>query len=160
MLTKLLELFDQAPPATADTVGAPFARRDVAVVALLIEAAQIDGSPVPEELAAIERIVHERFGVDAAVAAKMIATAQSQLEASLEDWIFADAVCQGYTADERAEILGLLWEVVYADGRLARFEEVLLDHLSGALDVDEAERETARVQAFARSGRSGSGGAE
>jgi len=160
VLTKLLELFDQAPPATADTVGAPFARRDVAVVALLIEAAQIDGSPVPEELAAIERIVHERFGVDAAVAAKMIATAQSQLEASLEDWIFADAVCQGYTADERAEILGLLWEVVYADGRLARFEEVLLDHLSGALDVGEAERETARVQAFARSGRSGSGGAE
>ena len=133
MLTKLLELLDSTPPATADTVGAPFARRDVAVVALLIEAAQIDGSPVPEELAAIERIVHERFGVDAAVAAKMIATAQSQLEASLEDWIFADAVCEGYTAEERAEILGLLWEVVYADGRLARFEEVLLDHLSGAV---------------------------
>jgi uncharacterized tellurite resistance protein B-like protein len=160
VLTKLLELFDQTPPATADTVGAPFARRDVAVVALLIEAAQVDGSPVSEELAAIERIVHDRFGVDAAVAAKMIATAQSQLEASLEDWIFADAVCQGYTAEERAEILGLLWEVVYADGRLARFEEVLLNHLSGALDVGEAEREAARVQAFARSGRSEAGGAE
>jgi uncharacterized tellurite resistance protein B-like protein len=160
VLTKLLELFDEIPPATADTVGAPFPRRDVAVVALLIEAAQVDGSPVPAELAAIERIVHDRFGVDAAVAAKMIATAQSQLEASLEDWIFADAVCHGYTAEERAEILGLLWEVVYADGRLARFEEVLLNHLSGALDVGEAECEAARVQAFARSGRSEAGGAE
>ena len=65
----------------------------------------------------MERIVRERFGLDAAVAAKMIATAQSQLAASLEDWIFADAVRDGYTAEERAEILGLLWEVVYADGR-------------------------------------------
>ena len=160
MLTKLLELFDQTPPPTPDTVGAPFARRDVAVVALLIEAAQIDGDSTPDELEAMQRIVRERFGLDAAVAAKLFATAQSQLAASLEDWIFADAVREGYTADERAEILGLLWEVVYADGRLVRFEEVLLDRMGSELNVDEAEREAARAQAFARSGRSAGGGAE
>jgi len=39
VLAKLLDLFNHAPPGTADTVGAPFSRRDVAVVALLIEAA-------------------------------------------------------------------------------------------------------------------------
>jgi uncharacterized tellurite resistance protein B-like protein len=160
VLTKLLELFDQTPPATADTVGAPFARRDVAVVALLIETAQIDGDPAPAEFEAMERIVRGRFGLDAAVAAKLIATAQSQLAASLEDWIFADAVREGYTAAERAEVLGLLWEVVYADGRLARFEEVLLERMGSELNVDEAGREAARVQGFARSGRSAGRGRE
>jgi uncharacterized tellurite resistance protein B-like protein len=160
VLTKLLELFDQTPPATADTVGAPFARRDVAVVALLLEAAQIDGDPAPAELEAMARIVRDRFGLDAAIAATMIATAQSQLAASLEDWIFADAVRDGYTAEEREEILGLLWEVVYTDGRLVRFEQVLLDRMGKELNVDEAGREAARVQAFARSGRSAGGGVE
>jgi uncharacterized tellurite resistance protein B-like protein len=160
VLTKLLRIFSRTPPATPDTVGAPFARRDVAVVALLIEAAQVDGATVPEELAAIERIVRERFGLDGEVAAQLIATAQTELGAALEDWIFADAVRKGYTAEERAEILGLLWEVVYADGQLVRFEEALLHRLGRQLRVGKATREAARGQAFARSGRSADGVAE
>lgn len=149
-----MDLLAKAPPPTADTVGAPFARREVALVALLIEAAQIDRSSNAEELAAIERIVRDRFGFDATAAGQLIATAQDQLDAALEDWVFAAAVREGFTVQERAEILGLLWEVVYADGKLARFEESLLHRLSRQLRVGESESETARAQAFARSGRS------
>jgi uncharacterized tellurite resistance protein B-like protein len=157
MLTALMNLLSRTPPPTADTVGAPFGRREVAVVALLIEAAQIDRSNNPDELAAVLRIVRERFALDAAAADQLVATARSQLDASLEDWIFAAAVRDGFTADERAAILGLLWEVVYADGRLARFEESLLYRLSRQLRVGEAASEAARAQAFARAVRTGSG---
>ena len=52
-----------------------------------------------------------------------------------------------------SEIVGLLWEVVYADGRLARLEETLLDGVGEQLEIGEAEREAARAQAFARVGR-------
>lgn len=155
MLTALMNLLGRSPPPTADTVGAPFGRREVAVVALLIEAAQIDRSNNADELAAVERIVRERFGFDATIAGQLIATAHRQLAASLEDWIFAAAVRDGFTTAERATILGLLWEVVYADGRLARFEESLLYRLSRQLRVGEAEGESARAQAFARSVRTG-----
>jgi uncharacterized tellurite resistance protein B-like protein len=160
VLNKLMDLLKRAPPATADTVGAPFSRRDVAVVALLVEAAQIDRSSRTDEFAAVERIVRERFELDAASAEQLIATARRQLDASLEDWVFAAAVREGFTVEERAEILGLLWEVVYADGQLARFEESLLHRLSRQLRVGEAESERARAQAFARSGRTGTGEAE
>ena len=61
MLNKLMELLRRAPPPTNATVGAPFARREIAVVALLIEAAQIDRASSTEELAAVERIVRERL---------------------------------------------------------------------------------------------------
>ena len=153
MLNKLMDLLGRAPPPTNATVGTPFARTEIAVVALLIEAAQIDRASSTEELAAVERIVRERFGLDAAVAGQLIAAARSQLDASLEDWIFGVAVREGFTPDERADILGLLWEVVYADGQLARFEESLLHRLASQLRVGEAERETARAHAFARAGR-------
>lgn len=160
MLDKLLDLLENAPPPTADTVGAPYARRDVAVVALLVEAAQIDRARNDEELAAVERIVRARFGLDAAASAQLIATARRLLDAALEDWVFAAAVRDGFTVAERAEILGLLWEVVYSDGKLARFEESLLSRLSSVLRVGDAESESARAQAFARSGRSRPGEAE
>ncbi len=67
---------------------------------------------------------------------------------------------EGFSVEERAEILGLLWEVVYADGKLARFEESLLYRLAEILRVGETESETARAQAFARSGRGDTGEGE
>lgn len=157
MFDKLIELLGRAPAATPATIGAPYARRDVAVVALLIEVAQIDRKANAEEQAAVERIVRERFGLDAAATGQLIATARTQLDASLEDWIFATEVRKGFSAEERAAILELLWEVVYADGRLARFETSLLKRLARQLRVRKAAGDKARAQAFARSGRADSG---
>jgi uncharacterized tellurite resistance protein B-like protein len=153
LLDKLAELLPSAPAASEDTISGPFARRDVAVVALLIEAAQIDRTQNAAEFAAVERIVRERFQLDAAATAQLIETARTMLAASLEDWIFAASVRDGFTVEERVEILGLLWEVVYADGQLARFEQSLLRRLAKQLRLRKADSEMARAQAFARSGR-------
>jgi uncharacterized tellurite resistance protein B-like protein len=94
--------------------------------------------------------VRERFGLDAAKAARLIAAAQSVLDASLEDWVFAKAVREGFDERERAGIVKLMWEVVYADGRLARLEAALMRRLTQQLGVGKAETEAARAQAFAR----------
>ena len=136
MLDRLLALLSTPPAPTRDTVGSPFSRREIAVVALLVELAQSDRTLRAGELATVERIVRERFGLDAA----------------LEDWIFANAVREGFDATERVEIVELLWEVVYADGKLARLEESLMRRVAAELGIGEAERDAARAQAFARSG--------
>jgi len=152
MFDKLLALLRQPPSPTPDTVGTPFPRRQLAVVALLVELAQSDRSLEPEELATIERIVRERFGLDAATAKRLIAAARRELDAALEDWVFATAVRGGFDVKERVEIVELLWEVVYADGGLQRLEASLMRRLSTQLEIGEAEREAARAQAFARVG--------
>jgi len=154
MLDNLLALLRQPPTPTRDTVGAPFQRRQIAVVALLIEMAQSDRSVDADEFATIERIVRERFALDARTAARLIRAARREFDASLEDWVFAAAVRDGFDAGERIEIVELLWEVVYADGRLARLEESLMRRLSDQLGIGEADREAARAQAFARVGPS------
>jgi uncharacterized tellurite resistance protein B-like protein len=152
MLARFLSLLMNPPPVTADTVGAPFERRQLAVAALLLELAQSDRNVAPEELETIERVVRERFGLGPATAARLIETARTLFDASLEDWIFAAAVREGFSAEERVSIVGMLWEVVYADGRLARLEAPLVERLSAELGISEAEREAARAQAFARVG--------
>lgn len=154
MRTKLSSLLERVPQPTADTVGAPFRRRDIAVVALLIELARIDRRTSREEIATIDRIVRERFAYDADTAADLVAAAQAELDASLVDWIFANAVRVGFAADERAEIVALLWEIVYADGRFAHLEQALLGRLSEELGVGVDDAAAARATAYARaSGR-------
>jgi uncharacterized tellurite resistance protein B-like protein len=153
MLDRLLARLDQTPSAAPDTVGTPFPRQQLAVVALLIELAQIDRGVKPAEWAAIERIVRERFAIDAGTAARLIAAARVELDASLEDWVFANAVREAFDESERAGIAALLWEVVYADGGLVRLEASLMRRMCAELGIGEAEREAARAQAFARAGR-------
>jgi uncharacterized tellurite resistance protein B-like protein len=150
MIDRLLALLQQAPAAPPDTVGAPFERREIAAVALLIELAQSDRRVPPKELATIERIVRERFRLDAATAQRLIAAAQRELDAALEDWVFATAVREGFDERERIGIVELLWEVVYADGRLARLEASAMRRLVEQLAIGEGAREAARAQAFAR----------
>ncbi len=148
---KLSALLRQTPVAPPDTVAAPFERRHVAVIALLIELAQSDRDLGTGEFAAIERIVRERLGFDAISATRIIAAARSELDAALEDWVFAKAVRDGFDAPGRVGIVELLWEVVYADGRLARLEVSSLGRIAAMLGIAEAECEAARAQAFARS---------
>lgn len=152
MLERLFALLNQSPPSTGDTVGAPFLRWQLAVVALFVELAQSDRKLVPDELATIERIVRDRFGIDSATAKLLIATARRELDAALEDWVFATAVRNAFNAEERVEIVELLWEIVYADGGLVRLEASLMRRLSAQLGIGEDEQEAARAQAFARSG--------
>lgn len=150
MLDRLFALLEQAPAAPPDTVGAPFPRRQIAVVALLLEIAQSDRSVGADEREMIERIVRERFGLDAATAEQLIAAVKREFDAALDDWVFTTAVRDGFDACERVEIFELLWEVVYADGRLARLEASLMRRLAGALDIGDADREGARVRGLAR----------
>jgi uncharacterized tellurite resistance protein B-like protein len=160
VLDRLLALLAAPPAPTAETVGAPFPRHELAAVALLIELAQSDRRLGADELATVERIVAARFRLDAATAAQLTTAARRAFDASLEDWVFAHAVRQGFSAAERADLVALLWEVVYADGRLAPLEEALLHRLAAQLDVGEDECEAARAQAFARHAMRRDGAAE
>ena len=152
MLDALMALLRQPPPATADTVGAPFPRRELAVAALLFEVAQCDRGVRPEEVAAIERIVRQRLGLDDAAAAALIGAARTEFDAALEDWIFASAVREGFSAAERVAIVGQMWELVYADGQLERLEEAMMQRLGEELGIAGVDLESARAQAFAREG--------
>ena len=152
MLDALLSLLRQPPQATADTIGAPFPRRELAVAALLLEVAQCDHGIGAAETAAIQRIVASRLGPDVRTAADLITAARTEFDASLDDWIFATAVRDGFALAERIAIVGQMWELVYADGQLERLEEAVVQRLAGELGVTGDDLEAARAQAFARDG--------
>ncbi len=154
---ELIERLRAAPPAPPS--GLAFPRRELAVAALLIEAAQADRETSGDERALILRLIGERLRLPEAEAGHLLRIAEGGFVATLDDWVFTQAVRDAFTEPERAEVLEMMWQVVYADGRLARFEAQLMRRMPEALGLPAAVAEEARMRAFARAGAaSGEGG--
>ncbi len=137
---------EPSPPPVAQAL---FERRQLAVAALLVEAAHIDRNAGADERRAVAALLREHFGLAERDAQCLLEEAEQRYAASLDDWIFARAVRDGFDENERIEVLRMMWEVVYSDGRLAAFELDLLQRLCTALDIDDDAAESARVLAFA-----------
>jgi len=157
-IQSLLERLRHAPaPASS---AQPFARRELAVAVLLIEAAQVDRSVSPSERMVLAKLVRARFALPAQDAARLLSLASGEFAAALDDWVFTEAVRDGFAEDEREEILGMVGEVVYADGQLARFEETFMQRLAQSINLSEAAAERARSFAFARTSNANRWGSE
>jgi uncharacterized tellurite resistance protein B-like protein len=155
MFEKLLQLLSSTPKPTDDTVGGGFERKQLAVAALLVEVSQVDRTADPQERAAVLRAIRERFALGGEAAEELVRLAEGELAAALDDWIFTEAVRNGFAEADREEIVYMLWEVVYADGELAKLEEELMERLVEALGVSEYAVTLARSAAFARVGLGG-----
>ena len=147
-LNSLLSRLRHAPAAAPSSL--PFPRKDLAVAVLLIEASQVDRRVSPIERDAVARLVRERFALPQAEAQHLVELAGGTFAAALDDWVFTQAVHDGFTVDERGEIFEMIWEVVYADGQMARFEELFMQRLVDSLGLSEQAAERARGLGFAR----------
>jgi uncharacterized tellurite resistance protein B-like protein len=127
---------------------------EVAAAALLIEAARVDGRFDPAERATIADLLCRRFGLAPADAAALMELAARENERSVELHHFAHVINQRFSAEERIELIEMLWAVVYADGELSAFEANLLRRIGGLLYVEDHDRGVARKRVLARLGRS------
>ena len=127
----------------------------VAAVALLVEAAVMDGEFDPAERRTIARLLGDRFGLDGAEVEDLIAAGEDAVERSHQLFAFTRVVKQGFDFDERIRMIEMLWEVAYADGELHDFEASLVRRVAGLIHVADRDSGAARKRALARMGASG-----
>ena len=149
MLQRLIAaLLDNAPPDSANPEQ--IWHKQVAVAALLVEACQIDRTVKTEECEAVARGIVRRFGMQPELARQLVSTAAAQFGESLDDWVFTEAVRQGYDYADRLEIVGALWDVVYADGELSALEDALVHRVAAQLEISGEDLDAVRAEAFGR----------
>ena len=125
----------------------------VAAVALLIEAAVMDGDFDDNERHTIARLVAGRFGLDAAAVEDLIAAGEDAVERSHQLFAFTRVVKQGFDFDERIKMIEMLWEVAYADGALHDYEASLVRRVAGLIHVADRDSGSARKRVLARLGQ-------
>lgn len=122
---------------------------ELAVAALLIEAARMDSVFGAEERALIERLLAKRFALDPADLKTLVDEAQHKVENSAQYYPFTSLITRRLECAQRAEIIEMLWRVAYSDGVLDPHEDMLIRQIAGLIHVPDRERGLARQRALA-----------
>ena len=129
----------------------------LAAAALLVEAARMDDSVDPDELARIGELIQWRFKLTEDEAADLVAEAERATEDAVELYRFTRVIRDAFGHDERLQLVEMLWDVACADGEVHALEASLLRRICGLLNVSDPESGAARKRAL---GRHGIGGAD
>lgn len=122
----------------------------IAVAALLIEAARMDDNFNVDERRMIEHVLAERFDLSAEKLRELFVAAERAVRGSTQFFPFTQQIVKNISHEERGQILEMMWQVAYADGVLDPQEDMLLRRIAGLIHVDDRERGLARQRALAK----------
>jgi uncharacterized tellurite resistance protein B-like protein len=126
----------------------------LAVAALLVEAALMDDRFDAAERQTIAELLAIRFDLTADQAQCLLASAEKAVRQSTQLFRFTQSVAEKLDPAERARIVEMLWEVAYADGVLSPQEDALIRRIAGLVYVDDSARMAARQRVRRRQGLS------
>ena len=111
----------------------------VAACAILLEMANIDGEFSKEEQLSIVSMLKEKYQLSEEYTAELVKSSHKELEGSIDLWQFTNLINQSYSRDEKISIVEMVWQVVYADGKLDKHEDYLVHKLGKLLRLSHKE---------------------
>lgn len=112
----------------------------LSAVALLIHAATIDGAIIDAEREKLHSLVKQRFKLDDDEADKLLEAAAAAELNAVDLYSFTSLLNRTMDEAGRRRLIEMMWEVVYADGRVSEFEDNLLWRAADLLHVPARER--------------------
>lgn len=139
-----------APPEAEPTDEGE--RLRVAAAALMVRTVDADGRVLPEERAALERALAETYALDAAGVAALIERGQRADHGATDLYEHTSVLRRRTSPEERASLVGVLYELAFADDELHEGEDATVTRISDLLGVDARDRVLARKEAAERRG--------
>jgi len=118
----------------------------VAVCALFLEMARIDETFSGEEMDVILAILKEKYGLPSEHADALIAEAEKELIESIDYWQFAKRINENYSNKEKIEIIESLWQIIFVDQKMDKYENYLIHKLSTLLRLSHDQLIDAKLK--------------
>ena len=137
-----------------DALRSIFARPDatvlsmepkLAVAALLVHLAAIDGQVTEAERDALEGTLMDYTGMGESEVRKLIAEATRQDQESVDFYRFTSAL-SSLDNGEKLEIIRMMWQVVFADKRNHELEDNMVWRIAELIGVSSRDRTVLRSQ--------------
>jgi uncharacterized tellurite resistance protein B-like protein len=112
----------------------------LAATALLIHAASIDGGITAVERDKLHSLIKQRFRLDDDAAAELEGKAAEAEHDAIDLYSFTSLLNRTMDQAGRQRLVEMMWEIVYADGRVSEFEDNLLWRAADLLQVSSDER--------------------
>jgi len=144
MLQRIMQFFES--PKMPEQQVDPAERVRVATCALLVEMAQIDEDFNSIEKNRISEILCDHYGLAKLNAQELVELSQEELRNSVHLWRFTRLINENYSIEEKLKVIEMVWRVVYADGKLDRYEDHLVHRLAKLLNLSHKQLIDAKVR--------------
>jgi uncharacterized tellurite resistance protein B-like protein len=112
----------------------------LAAAALLYHVTAIDGMVSEEERRLFRQLLARRFGLDEAETRALVEAAAAADSEAVDLYGFTSVLKRRLDIADRERIVEMLWELVYADGKLHEFEDNVIWRIAELLGVSSEAR--------------------
>ncbi len=153
MIDRFKQFFDKHLSAAVENDEQAHQQRlRSAAAALLVEMTRADDEVKPEEQAVVSRALSSAFTLSEAETGELMALAKQQARDATCYRQFTSLINRHYSRQEKVQLVEMLWEVVFADGVMERYEEHLMRRLSDLLYIPHPEFIRAKLRVQSRLG--------
>ena len=112
---------------------------NLATAALLVEAMRADHNILEQEQQAVQALLQRHLQLHSDDVRALFALAEQEVEDSVSLYQFTSLIDQAMDYEQKVRIIDMLWQVVYADDRLDKYEEALLRKIADLLHVSHRD---------------------
>ena len=124
----------------------------LATAVLMVDVARADHVFDESEFERVLQLVEQHFGLAPEEAAELVNSASETADDIVSVHEFTALLHEHLDEDEKARIVGFLWEIAYADGQLDKYEDSLILKISDLLYVSRARVMRLKYDAMTRNG--------
>lgn len=143
----LKKVFGRSEGGEPEAAGAT--REDelrIATCALFLELANIDNEFSEEERDNILEVLKTEYNLSEGHAIELAQRAVDELKGSIDLWQFTNLINENYTDAEKMRVVELMWQIVYADGKLDKHEDYLVHKLAQLLRLKHKQLIAAKLK--------------
>lgn len=149
MLDRIITFLQNISPDNGKERFAPDDVR-VATVALCNQVMAADGKVTPEEQAVITDMMREHYELDDEGLALLKEAGEQAEKEAVDFFRFTSILKRALTPEQCNDLIGVLWDIVYADGARSEVEDHVIWRIADLLAVDSRERVLQRQEAEQR----------
>lgn len=112
----------------------------LAATALLIHIISLDGEPTAVEKRKLHSLIETSFKLDPGTADRLIASATRAENDAVDLYRFTSVIMREVDEAGRRRIVEMMWEMVFADGKVTEFEDNVLWRAADLLGISGRDR--------------------
>ncbi len=139
MLSVFKRIFEGSGDRDGNLKGDKELKIKTATCIILLEAATADNNFSEEEQKKIIDILKARFQMTDIAVEELINESKKVREDATDLWYFTNLINENLNNEEKYELMKQVWEVIYSDGTLDKFENYVAHKLFNMLRIDHSK---------------------
>lgn len=146
MLKSIREFFERNLASGSEPVASRHTI-ELATAALLVEVVRCDAGITEAERAAVQKAVHEKFGLTHEEADTLMRLAEDEVRQANDTFQFTSLINRHFSQAQKQRVIELMWRVALADDEISAHEQHVLRRIAELLHVTHGDYIAAKSRA-------------